>query len=89
VRGALADHPDEKMISLLAIAVSNLETHPIVQLELPLGLGDEGCRPGTKKAQQSSSGVPLRLPKQEGGSSVPSSRDFKTLVHTWSICSRR
>jgi DNA polymerase-4 len=49
VRSALADHRDEKAISLLAIAVSNLEAHPIVQLELPLGLGDEGCRPGTRK----------------------------------------
>jgi DNA polymerase-4 len=41
VRGALADHHDEKTISLLAIAVSNLEVHPVVQLELPLGLADE------------------------------------------------
>ena len=49
VRGALADHPNEKVISLLAIAVSNLEAHPILQLELPLGLGDEARRPGTKQ----------------------------------------
>src|SRR5687768_14327232 len=49
VRGVLADHPDEKTISLLAIAVSNLDEHVVVQLELPLGLTDEGCRPGTKK----------------------------------------
>jgi DNA polymerase-4 len=49
VRGALADHPDERSISLLAIAVSNLDEHAIVQLELALGLADEGCRPGTKK----------------------------------------
>jgi DNA polymerase-4 len=49
VRGVLADHRDEKTISLLAIAVSNLEAHVIVQLELPLGLADEGRRPGTKK----------------------------------------
>jgi DNA polymerase-4 len=49
VRGVLADHRDEKTISLLAIAVSNLEKHPIVQLELPLGLGAEERRPGTKK----------------------------------------
>ena len=58
VRAALADHPQEKTISLLAISVSNLEEHPIVQLELPIGLEDEplpprlqagygavGCRP--------------------------------------------
>src|SRR5262249_18119449 len=49
VRGVLADHRDERTISLLAIAVSNLEAYPIVQLELPLGLADEGRRPGTKK----------------------------------------
>ena len=49
VRGALADHPDERTISLLAIAVSHLDAHPIVQLELPLGLGEEGQRPGTPK----------------------------------------
>jgi DNA polymerase-4 len=49
VRGVLADHPDERMISLLAIAVSNLDAHAIVQLELPLGLAAEGRRPGTKK----------------------------------------
>jgi len=49
VRGVLADHRDERTISLLAISVSNLEVPTIVQLELPLGLGDEGRRPGTKK----------------------------------------
>ena len=49
VRGALADHPDEKTISLLAIAVSNLGDDPMLQLELPLGLADEGSRPGARK----------------------------------------
>ena len=34
---------------LLAIAVSHLEADGIVQLELPLGLADEGRRPGTKQ----------------------------------------
>src|SRR6185295_14644650 len=48
VRGVLADHRQERTISLLAIAVSHLEAHPIVQLELPLGLGAEERRPGTK-----------------------------------------
>src|SRR5262249_11751344 len=48
VRGALADRRDERMISLLAISVSNLEAHPIVQLELPLGLPDQRRRPGTR-----------------------------------------
>ena len=49
VRAALADHPQEKTISLLAISVSNLEEHPVVQLELPIGLEDEPCRPGSKR----------------------------------------
>ena len=49
VRGVLADHPQEKTISLLAISVSNLEEHPIVQLELPIGLEDEPSRPGSKR----------------------------------------
>ena len=44
VRTVLADHPDERTISLLAISVSHLETHWDVQLELPLGLEDEERR---------------------------------------------
>jgi DNA polymerase-4 len=48
VRAVLADHPDEKTISLLAISVSHLEEHWDIQLELPLGLKDEARRPGTK-----------------------------------------
>jgi DNA polymerase-4 len=47
VRGALASHPHEKVVSLLAISVSGLDDHPVVQLELPLGLDDEARRPGT------------------------------------------
>jgi hypothetical protein len=43
------DHPHQKTISLLAISVSPLEEHWDVELELPLGLGDEGRRPGTKR----------------------------------------
>lgn len=49
VRGVLADHRAEESISLLAISVSNLEKHPAEQLELPLGLGDEGRRPGSRR----------------------------------------
>src|SRR4051795_11930135 len=49
VRGVLADHRDERTISLLAISISNLEAHAIVQLELPLGFADEGHRPGTQR----------------------------------------
>ncbi|WJR79820.1 DNA polymerase IV [Bradyrhizobium sp. NP1] len=49
VRRVLADHPDEKTISLLAISVSHLETRWDMQLELPLGLDDEKRRPGTRQ----------------------------------------
>jgi hypothetical protein len=49
VRGVLAKHEEEKTISLLAISVSNLEKHPVVQLELPLALADENRRPGSKR----------------------------------------
>ncbi len=48
-RAVLADHPDEKIISLLAISVSHLEEHWDIELELPLGLEDEARRPGTRK----------------------------------------
>jgi DNA polymerase-4 len=51
VRGILAAHPDERTISLLGIAVSHLEAHAVVQLELPLGLADERRRPGTRTGQ--------------------------------------
>ena len=47
-RAVLADHPDEKTISLLAISVSHLEEHWDLELELPLGLQDAPRRPGTK-----------------------------------------
>jgi DNA polymerase-4 len=49
VSGVLANHPDERTISLLAISVSNLEEHAVLQLELPLGLEDEARRPGSKR----------------------------------------
>jgi DNA polymerase-4 len=49
VRTVLARHPDEKNISLLAISMSHLQKDTEVQLELPLGLEDEGHRPGSKK----------------------------------------
>ena len=48
VRAVLADYPDERTISLLAISVSQLEECSQVQLELPLGLEDEKHRPGAK-----------------------------------------
>jgi DNA polymerase-4 len=49
VRVALADHPDEKTVSLLAISLSHLEQHWKLQLELPLGLEDEKRRPGSRR----------------------------------------
>ena len=48
VRGVLADHPEERFISLLAIAVSHLERQPALQLEFSLGFADEARRPGTR-----------------------------------------
>ena len=48
VRAALADHPHERTISLLAISVSHLEERSGLQLDLPLGLADERRRPGTR-----------------------------------------
>ena len=49
VRAALADHPAERVISLLAISVSHLEENAELLLELPLGLADEARRPGAKR----------------------------------------
>jgi hypothetical protein len=49
VRLALADRPDEKIVSLLAISLSQLEQHFKLQLELPLGLEDEKRRPGSPR----------------------------------------
>lgn len=46
VRQALADHPDEHEITLLAISVSNLVDQPVLQMELPV-LPDEATRPGS------------------------------------------
>jgi pullulanase/glycogen debranching enzyme len=48
-RIALADHPQEKTISLLAISVSHLHNQVEMQLDLPLGLPDEHRRPGTRR----------------------------------------
>ena len=60
VRAVLADHPDEKTISLLAISVSHLEEHSDLQLELPLGLADEKRRPGSQKRHGALGGRPRR-----------------------------
>jgi DNA polymerase IV len=47
---ALADHPDQYQISLLAISVSNLVDQPVLQLELPVlpEEPDEPERPGSR-----------------------------------------
>jgi DNA polymerase-4 len=44
---ALADHPDERQITLLAVSVSNLVAEPALQLELPLGLANDPDRAGS------------------------------------------
>ena len=44
---AIADHPAEREITLLAISVSNLVAESALQLELPLGIGDERHRVGS------------------------------------------
>jgi DNA polymerase-4 len=46
-RVALADHPAEHEITLLAISVSNLAAQQTLQLELPLGTGEDPRRPGS------------------------------------------
>ena len=47
---ALADHPCEREITLVAVSVSNLVAEAALQLELPLGLPDQRRRPGTAAA---------------------------------------
>lgn len=49
VQKLLADHPRERLISLLAISVSHLGEDANLQLELPFNLADDGQRPGTRK----------------------------------------
>jgi DNA polymerase-4 len=49
VRAILATHAGERHLSLLAIAVSHLDKDRALQLELPLGLEDEGRRPGSRQ----------------------------------------
>ena len=44
---ALADHPGEDEITLLGVSVTHLADDPVLQLDLPLGLGGDRHRPGT------------------------------------------
>lgn len=46
-QSALADHPDERRITLLAISVSQLVEQGALQLALPFDLDDEARHPGT------------------------------------------
>jgi DNA polymerase-4 len=50
VQSALSDHADERLVSLLAISVSNLVDQPSLQLELPLSPAppDDAVRPGSR-----------------------------------------
>ncbi len=48
VAAALADHPDEHEVTLLAISVSHLVEEHALQLELPLDLEKSESRPGSK-----------------------------------------
>jgi DNA polymerase-4 len=47
-RAALADHPGERQISLLAVSVSHLVDEPALQLALPFTTDDDRHRPGTR-----------------------------------------
>ncbi len=44
---ALADHPAEREVTLLAVSVSNLVAEPALQLEMPLSVDTEAHHPGT------------------------------------------
>jgi DNA polymerase-4 len=50
VRVALADHPRERIITLLAVSVSHICGQSELQLELPLGLPGEKHRAGTRQS---------------------------------------
>ena len=47
VGAALADHVEERHVTLLAVGVSHLVAESPVQLELGLGVDDDATRPGT------------------------------------------
>jgi DNA polymerase-4 len=49
VKAALADNPRERVITLLAIAVSHLNEDSLLQLELPFGIAGEERRPGSRR----------------------------------------
>jgi DNA polymerase-4 len=47
-RAALADHPRERQVTLLAVAVSNLVDEPALQLALPLTATGDRFHPGSR-----------------------------------------
>jgi DNA polymerase-4 len=49
VASALSDHPSERQITLLGVAVSNLAGEEALQLEFPVHPIDEAERPGTRR----------------------------------------
>jgi DNA polymerase-4 len=49
VRGVLAEHRNERFISLVGVSVSHLVPQSGLQLEFSLGLVDEAQRPGTRR----------------------------------------
>ena len=69
---ALADHPEETHISLLAISVSHLAKDPRLQLELSLGLEHERRRPGTRPglARQAAEAAIDRIRKRFGWEAI-------------------
>jgi DNA polymerase-4 len=69
---ALADHPEETHISLLAISVSHLARDPRLQFELSLGLEHERRRPGTRPglARQAAEGAIDRIRKRFGWEAI-------------------
>ena len=72
VRAALADHPRETVITLLAVSVAHLGAQPTLQLELPLGLSDEKRRPGSRQgvARRSADGAMDAIRKRFGRDAV-------------------
>src|SRR5262249_53371928 len=69
---ALADHPEETHISLLAISVSHLAEEPRLQFELSLGLEHERRRPGTRPglARQAAEGAVDRIRRRFGWEAI-------------------
>lgn len=51
-QAALADHPDEKEITLVAVSVSNLVPEAALQLALPLEVGDDGSGLGAPSPER-------------------------------------